>query len=353
MKTRYVKFAMSFAILILILIAFCNATKKSDAIEQTQSQSQTNVEEKAHFYYTANESGSISKIDAKTNKVIKTIEDEGLPHNIQVSPDGKVVAYTSAAKIENNQIDNKNINGFAIFYDVDTDNLIRKVEVGKNPAHIVFTNDGKNVLVTNSEDDNVSIIDAKTYEVVNNVQVGKGPHGFRISKDNKFAYIANMGEDTVSVVDIDNKNETMRIKVGDTPVTTGITSNNKVLVVTISKEHVLAIIDLATSKGIKVPVGRGPAQVYIQPDGKYAFIANQGTEEQPSSSLSKIDLRTRKVVATTKTGNGCHGVVVSPDNKLVYVTNLYDGTVSVIDNAKDKVIKTVQVGEKPYGISFR
>lgn len=50
----------------------------------------------ASYYFTANEGGSITKIDSATNKVLETIKDKGEPHNVQVSPYGKIVAYTSA-----------------------------------------------------------------------------------------------------------------------------------------------------------------------------------------------------------------------------------------------------------------
>lgn len=93
------------------------------------------------------------------------------------------------------------MNGATVFYDTKTGKLIKKVEVGIHPTHIVFTQDGKYVLVTNNGDNNVSIIDANAYKLVTNVAISKGPHGFGISMDSKFAYIANMGEDTVSVID--------------------------------------------------------------------------------------------------------------------------------------------------------
>lgn len=358
MKIKYIKTITTFAILTLLLAGCGNTANGNKSTNQSQNQSKT--EERTHFYYTANESGSISKIDATTNEVVDTIKDsEGSPHNVQVSPDGKVVAYTLAAKMTESQskdsnMDMKmNMNGFAVFYDTSTGKLIKKVEVGKHPAHIVFTDDGKYVLVTNNEDNNVSVIDAKTYKVINKITVGKGPHGFRISKDSKFAYVANMGEDTISVVDIDNNKEVKKIKVGNTPVTTGITSDGKTLVATVNSENVLAIIDLASDKVEKVSIGKGPAQVYIESDDKYAFVANQGTEEEPSNTISKIDMATKKVVATIETGKGTHGVVVSPDNKYVYVTDMYDGTVSVIDNSTDKVIKTTKVEDEPNGISYR
>ena len=350
-KAKFIKLIGS-TVMVTLILAACSKPQKD------QSQSNTQVPEKKtiSYYYTANEGGSITKIDSATNKVLDTIKDKGQPHNIQVSPDGKIVAYTSAV-IEDekkmNENDSMGMNGSALFYDIDTGKLIKKVELGKHPAHVVFTQDGKYVLVTNNEDNNVSVIDAKTYKLINNIMVGKGPHGFRISKDSKFAYVANMGEDTVSVVDIENNNELRKIKVGKTPITTAVTSDGKTLTVTSNAENTLAIIDLTTDKIEKIAVGVGPAQVYIGPDDKYAFVANQGTEKNPSSTVSKIELATKKVIATIQAGKGAHGVVTSPDNKFLYVTNMYENTVSVIDNNTNKVIATVPVDKTPNGISYR
>ncbi|WP_058953127.1 cytochrome D1 domain-containing protein [Clostridium tyrobutyricum] len=357
-KSKYFKLIGSSVVLTLTLAACSNSAKNTQtpAAAPEQNKAETKVEQKAPSYiYTANESGSISKIDAATNKVVETIKDEGSPHNVQVSPDGKVFAYTSAAKMEKGQTDHgsMSMNGSAIFYDVETGKQIKKVEVGKHPAHIVFTEDGKYAVVTNNEDNNISIIDAKTYKLINNVKVGKGPHGFRISADSKFAYVANMGEDTVSVVDIASNKEIKKIKVGKTPVTTAITKDGKTLVATVNAENYLAVVDLATDKIEKVAVGVGPAQVYLSTDDKYAFVANQGTEKNSSNTVSKVDLTTKQVVATIETGKGAHGVVVSPDNKFVYVTNMYEATVSVIDNETNKVIATIPVDEEPNGISFK
>lgn len=39
------------------------------------------------------------------------------------------------------------------------------------------------------------------------------------------------------------------------------------------------------------------------------------------------------------------------NNKFVYVTNMYDHTVSLIDNEKSEVITTVNVDKIPNGIS--
>ncbi|MCR3759525.1 YncE family protein [Clostridium felsineum] len=345
-KSKYIRVAVSLLALILTFAACSNVTT---------DKKNTNMKKVVSYLYTANESGSVSKIDLSTNKVVETIKDKGTPHNVQVSPNGKVVAYTSPVKMEKGQTEHGSMgmNGSAIFYDAESGKLIKKVEVGVHPAHIVFTQDGKYVLVTNNEDNNVSIIDANTYKLRANVAVGKGPHGFRISSDNKFAYIANMGEDTVSVVNIKEQKEIRKIKVGNTPVTTGITKDGKTLVATINSENAVAIVDLATDKIEKIAVGAGPVQLYLDSNDKYVYVANQGTEDKPSNTVTKVDLESKKVTATIQTGKGAHGIVLSPDNKYSYVTNMYEATVSIIDNSKNKVITTIPVDKEPNGISFK
>ncbi|MCT8975217.1 YncE family protein [Clostridium sp. CX1] len=357
LKSKYLKVIGTITILTIALVGCGNETKNdtSKQSKEPTTQSQNKSEKKASYYYSANEGGSISKIDAATNKVLETIKDKGSPHNVQVSPDGKVLAATSAVKMKEGQTEHgtMSMNGSALFYDVETNKLIKEVEVGKHPAHVVYTSDGKYALVTNNEDNNVSVIDTKDYNVVGKIFTGNGPHGFRISKDNKFAYVANMNEDTISVLDIVNFKEIRKIKVGKTPVTTGITSDGKTLVATVNGENILAVVDLATDKVEKIPVGVGPAQVYLQSDDKFAFVANQGTESSPSNTVSKIDLTAKKTVATIETGKGAHGVVTTADNKFVYVTNMYDNTISVIDNSQNKVIATVPTDKTPNGISYR
>jgi YVTN family beta-propeller protein len=382
------KFIMvSLFFLISIFLAACgtasdNQSKGTTKESEKSSQSAKDVskEKKAAFIYTA-ELDAITKVDATSNKTIKTIEVEGSVHNVQISPDGTTLGATvvpgtgghggqecsecshegqegghgehESSHEGGHDGEHGQTNGYAVFYDAETDQLIKKVEVGSHPAHIVFTENMKYALVTNNEDNNVSIIDLATYKVIQNISTGKGPHGFRIATDSKTAYIANMGEDTVSVIDLDGMKEREKIIVGNTPVTTGVTPDGKTLVATLNAENSLSIIDLTTDKVEKVLVGEGPAQVYIQSDGKYAFVANQGTPDKPSDSVSKIDLKTKKLVATIKVGKGAHGIVTSNDNQFVYVTNMYENTVSVINNNDNTIIATVNVGMEPNGISIK
>ncbi|MEK3856225.1 YncE family protein [Cytobacillus sp. FSL H8-0458] len=361
-----IKFKMIFIVFLLLGVILAGCSSGSNAVDESKSvsgdvqQTEGNKEEaeektEVQYYYTANEGGSITKIDASDNSIVTTIEVEGSAHNVQVSPDGKLIGATvvpGMAGQGGGHGEHGEVSAKAVFYSVESDELVQEAEVGNHPAHIVFTEDGKYAVVTNNEDNTASVIDMNSLNVSNTVETGKGPHGFRISSDSKRAYIANMGEDTVSVINLETMKEEKRIKVGRAPVTTGITSDGKTLVAALNGENALAVIDLATDKVDKIPVGTGPAQVYIDEKGQFAYVANQGTEEAPSSSVTVIDLALKKASAEIETGKGSHGVVTSPDNKRVYVTNIFDDTVSIIDKEQNKVIDTIEVKGMPNGISI-
>ncbi|WP_264738033.1 YncE family protein [Cytobacillus firmus] len=363
-----------FLLLLGVILAGCSATsnagvdKKSEKepvskVKNKDLQADENKEEAdkktaVQYYFTANEEGSISKIDAANNSIVTTIELDGSVHNVQVSPDGKMIGATVMPSMAGHgggdvgHGEKMEMGAKAVFYSIESNKLIQEVEVGNHPAHLVFSEDGKYAAITNNEDSSVTFIDMPSFNVVNTVETGKGPHGFRISSVSKRAYIANMGEDTVSVVNLENMKEEKRIKVGTAPVTTGVTSDGKTLVATLNGENALAVVDLATDKVDKIPVGTGPAQVYIDGKDQFAYVANQGTEETPSSSVTVIDLAAKKATTEIKTGKGSHGVVTSPDNKMVYVTNMFEDTVSIIDKELNKVIETIEVKGVPNGISI-
>jgi YVTN family beta-propeller protein len=353
----------TFLLIIGLILAGCSNTNQEGASDEpTETQNQTSesasdneqdTEQKLiNYYFTADEGGSITKIDAETNQVESTIEIDGTVHNVQVSPDGKILGATIVPKMGHAHGDSMDMPGTAMFLDTTTNEVLKTVEVGNHPAHIVFTEDGKYALVTNNEDNTVIVIDAVSFDVINTIGTGKGPHGFRISSDSLTAYIANMSEDTVSVINLETMKEDKKIKVGPSPVTTAISSDGKTLIATLNSENALAIVNLENDQVDVVPVGNGPAQVYLDGNNEFAYVANQGTEEAPSNTVTVVDINTKKVTATIETGKGSHGVVTSLDNKLLYVTNMFEDTVSVVDTEQNKVIETIKVGETPNGISI-
>jgi YVTN family beta-propeller protein len=338
---------LAFTVLISASLVACGTHSKTS---HSSTYSSKNKSQSDSYYFIADSDG-ILKVDSLKNKVVDTISLESPVYDVQISPDG---THLGAVYIIHNQENCgcKLDNGTAIFYDVSTGEMDFKLQVGKRPTHMGFTPDEEYVLVTNSGDNTVSVIDWGLRMVEHTIPVGKNPQGISISPDSRFAYVANMGENTVSVIDLKQMKEVRKINVGEAPVTTKVTKDGKTMVVTLDKENALAVVDLTNNHVQKVPVGSNPAQVAIYPDNRYALVSNQGTEDQPSNTVSKVDLSTKKIVSTIQVGKGAYGIAMNEKGTFAYVTNMYDDTVSVIDNTKNQVIKTVKVEDTPKGIVF-
>ncbi|AKB19431.1 disaggregatase related repeat-containing protein [Methanosarcina sp. WWM596] len=78
----------------------------------------------------------------------------------------------------------------------------------------------------------------------------------------------------------------------------------------------------------------------------YAYITDSDDDK-----VSVIDTTTNTVTATVDVGDRPLGVTVTPDGSNVYVTNYGSNTVSVIDTATNTVTATVDVGDHPLGVA--
>ncbi len=146
--------------------------------------------------YVANEGAdTVSVLDAASFKALASVRVGKMPHNVQVSPDGKVVwvtnngepdraadasAHREMAKGEPNAMAKP---GAVWVIDTSTDSVVAKVPVGTHPAHVVVSPDGRLAYITNGGDDTVSVVDTSAQRVVATIPVGKFPHGLRISPD--------------------------------------------------------------------------------------------------------------------------------------------------------------------------
>jgi YVTN family beta-propeller protein len=71
-----------------------------------------------------------------------------------------------------------------------------------------------------------------------------------------------------------------------------------------------------------------------------------------NSTVSVIDTATNTVTTTIPVGTGPSGVAVTPDGATVYVANQFSSTVTVIDTATNTVTTTIpDVGVSPFGLA--
>jgi YVTN family beta-propeller protein len=82
-----------------------------------------------------------------------------------------------------------------------------------------------------------------------------------------------------------------------------------------------------------------PQDVKLSPDGKVFYAA-----DMDSNGVHMIDGDSLKDIGFIPTGKGAHGLYVSRDSRILYVSNRGEGTVSLIDLATRKVVKKWDLG---------
>src|ERR1041384_8377806 len=121
--------------------------------------------------------------------------------------------------------------------------------------------------------------------------------------------------------------------------------------VTNSGSNTISVIDGKTNKVVAtIPVGTSPHGVVAldSPVGGFStiYVTNSG-----SNTISVIDGKTNKVVATIPVGTSPHDIIGSMLGKL-YVTNSGSDNVSVIDGKTNKVVATIPVGTSPHRVAL-
>jgi YVTN family beta-propeller protein len=108
-----------------------------------------------------------------------------------------------------------------------------------------------------------------------------------------------------------------------------------------------SIISLADGRTIAtMPVGNGPHEVAISPDGRWAVAANYGAQT-PGNSLTVLDLRTRQPVRTIDLASYArpHGIAWMPDGKRVVVTSEQARALVIVDVPNGRVDRAISTGQ--------
>jgi YVTN family beta-propeller protein len=253
------------------------------------------------------------------------------------------------------------------------------------------------LLVLNKEDAALAIVDPVTRTVVARIATGQGPHELAVSSDGKLAFAGNYGGQTpgstLSVIDLVAQKELRRVDLGALRRPHGLaffdgklyftaevnkligrydpaanqvdwllgTGQNTTHMVVVNKDgsqmftsnigsDTITAIDRGAAAGAwnetVIPVGKGPEAIDLSADGKEVWTAHSR-----DGGVSIIDTATKKVTQTlnvqTRRSNR---LKLTPDGKLVLISDLDSGELVVLDRPARKEIKRLKLGRAPEGI---
>src|SRR5579864_5404903 len=261
----------------------------------------------------------------------------------------------------------------------------RDIYAADRPGNLspVVRNDPPRIYVPNSESNTVTVIDPGTYRVIDEFRVGRQPQHVTPSYDLRTLWVLNDKGNSLTRINPATGKREINIRVSD-PYNMYYTPDGKYAVVVAERRKRLNFLDAATMQpahSLKVPCkgvdhidfsadGRYfiascefsgtllkmdvadqtllgtlvlakhgmPQDVKLSPDGTVFYIA-----DMVANGVYLIDGENLRRIGFIPTGQGAHGLYVSRDSRVLYVSNREEGSVSLIDFASRRVIRKWQL----------
>jgi YVTN family beta-propeller protein len=255
----------------------------------------------------------------------------------------------------------------------------RTVTVGSVPIAVTVNPVTESVFVVNEEDSRVSVIDGAICNAVSTagcgqrppeVATGFDPGSLGIDTATDTVYVANQNENTVSVLDGGACTLTHQFRcqhpaptttVGTGPQGIGVNQLTNTVYVANQDDNDLTVIDGAACNASMrsgcgrfwptVATGSFPQAVAVDQATDTIYVANLGDD-----TVSVIDGATCNAEVTSgcgqspptvSVGDGPDGIAVNQTTDTIYVANFGDNTVSVIDGAACNATVTSGCAQSP------
>lgn len=113
------------------------------------------------------------------------------------------------------------------------------------------------------------------------------------------------------------------------------------------KDNSLSLIDMQTLQVTDtLKVGQRPRGLLLSHDNKLLYIC-----ASDSDRVQVMDVATRKIIKELPSGKDPEQFALHPNNRWLYVSNEDDALVTVIDTETAKVLGQINVGVEPEGMA--
>lgn len=289
----------------------------------------------AKAFATNEGAGSFSVIDIATDTVLNTFETGGKPRGIAVCK-GSTKLFIS----EQNQEELWQV-------DPNTGKIEKRVKLGESPEAVYCSPKGDLLGVANEGNNSISFIHVKSFKLAFSIPVsGKNPEHGVFSPDGKLMLVSAEEADQVDILDLVKRKQVGSIKVGQRPRGIAFTPDGAKAFVAVESDSLLVAIDMKERKVIgQQAVGKRTSGVAVSPDGAFVYATNGG-----DANVSVVRTDNFEWVENIAIGQRPWNMAFSPDGTKLYVASGRSHAVSVVDIATRKMVKEIPTGKLPWGV---
>ncbi len=233
-------------------------------------------------------------------------------------------------------------------------------QVGDHPHGIAVPENGRVVYTTIETEHALKKLDSSTGKVLSTLSLPGRPNQCAVTPNGRFVAVPIFDGDSVQIVDAESMKILKALPVG-MPHNCLNAGNNEHMFVTSIRGSQVKMIDLGTLEYMaEIPVGGVPRPIAVDREEKTLYVALSGFH-----GFVVADIPSRKVVNKVEfpalspntdlrplLNTATHGLMLTPDGKELWAASVPTGNVYVYDVRSGKVAPPIAVGQLPNWIAF-
>jgi YVTN family beta-propeller protein len=222
-------------------------------------------------------------------------------------------------------------------------------ETGPNPKQVAFSPDGREIWVTLLGGHGVQVFDAHSMRLLDQIRLGRhGAVEVIFTRDGRTVFASQM--ETASVFEIDRATHKVRRQFktrGAWTKVMALSPDERTLYAANWSSNDVSAIDLATGRVKLIPTVHTPRGLYPTPDGRRLFVAGFADGE-----IQRIDLATGASKVLVRTGGAMRHLVGDPEAGKLYADDMATSQAFVVDLATEKVRQLAKTDKMPNTIDL-
>ncbi|MFQ5490177.1 MAG: hypothetical protein ACE5GE_05590 [Phycisphaerae bacterium] len=340
-----------------------------------------------HLLVLCEKNDTIMRIDSQTGTALTVTPLSASPFALCPHPDGRRLYVTCRRGQEIVELDNSSFQ------------ILRRFELRGDPTGVAVSGDGARLYVGVHSLDQIAVFDLESGRPLKRLAAGNGPEMVRLSPAQGRVYVTNLlsnpvgpnepCRNEVTIIDDTSSRVTERVILENANIGRGIaaTADGSLAIAAISRpKNLVPMVQVArggvvTNGFVVLTAGSDtppvqllvdlPNQSYADPyglvithDDRTFYLTCAGADTVIAVDLASVravvkeaaggliaepadhlGLSRRYVTARIRVGANPTSLALSEDGRWLYVANRLDDTISVIDTARDAVVRTLVIGD--------
>jgi YVTN family beta-propeller protein len=215
---------------------------------------------------------------------------------------------------------------------------------------------GDVLVVANQGDATVHLVEAATGRSLAVVPSAPAPHEVAVTRDGRWAVVSNYGDRTsignaLTVIDVSTQTVARSIDLSPHRRPHGIAflPGDSLLAVTSETSRAVLLVDFrgGTVRAVIPTEQQGTHILAIGPGGGKIWTANVG-----SGTVTELDVATRRALRTLAVGPGSEGAALSPDGTRLWAASMGTDSTVVIDTRTGARVASIPTPGHAYRVSI-